>query len=77
MHFHYRCAVSCSALLVVASRPDEHYSSEERALFARVSHEVGAALFALRAQASELMLHEVRAVARPAKNGPVPARLCY
>ena len=51
-------------LLVIASRPDEHYSSEERELFARVSHEVGAALFALRAQASELMLNEVRALAR-------------
>jgi hypothetical protein len=50
--------------LVIASRPDEHYSSEERELFARVSHDVGAALFALRAQASELMLNEVRAQAR-------------
>lgn len=51
-------------LLVIASRPDEHYSSEERELFAHVSHEVGAALFALRAQASELMLDEARAMAR-------------
>lgn len=51
-------------LLIIASRPDEHYSSEERELFAHVAHEVGAALFALRAQASELMLDEVRALAR-------------
>lgn len=51
-------------LLVIGSRPDEHYSSEERELFGRVSHEVGAALFALRAQASELMLNEQRALAR-------------
>lgn len=50
-------------VLVIGSRPDEHYSGEERELFARVSREVGAALFALRAQASELMLNEVRAQA--------------
>jgi hypothetical protein len=51
-------------LLVIGPRPDEHYSSEERELFAHVAHEVGAALFALHAQASEAMLNEVRAMAR-------------
>jgi len=40
-------------LLVIGSRPDEHYSSEERELFAHVAHEVGAALFAIRAHISE------------------------
>jgi hypothetical protein len=40
-------------LLVIGLRPEEHYSSEERELFAHVAHEVGAALFALQAQSSE------------------------
>ncbi|WP_458068272.1 GAF domain-containing protein [Rhodanobacter sp. BL-MT-08] len=51
-------------LLVIGLRPDEHYSSEERELFAHVAHEVSSALFALHAQASEAMLDEVRAMAR-------------
>lgn len=47
-------------LLVIGSRPDEHYSSEERELFAHVAHEVGGALFAIRAQISEKQLVEAR-----------------
>lgn len=47
-------------VLVVGPRPGEHYSSEERALFAHVAHEVGAALFAVRAQISEQHLIESR-----------------
>ena len=46
-------------LLVVGSRPEEHYSGEERELFAHVAHEVGAAL-AIRAQISEQQLVESR-----------------
>lgn len=47
-------------LLVIGSRPDEHYSGEERELFAHVAHEVGGALFAIRAQISEKQLVEAR-----------------
>lgn len=54
--------------LVVGPRSDEHYVADERELFAHVAHEVGAALFALRAQAteeraqaSEILLNEERA----------------
>ena len=39
--------------LVVGERPGEHYAADERALLFHVAHEIGAALFALRAQASE------------------------
>ncbi|MGH8316471.1 MAG: GAF domain-containing protein [Steroidobacteraceae bacterium] len=40
-------------LLVVGPRPGEHSVADERELLAHVAHEVGAALFALRAEASE------------------------
>ena len=40
-------------VLVVGSRPGEHSVAEERELLAHVAHEVGAALFALRAESSE------------------------
>jgi GAF domain-containing protein len=40
-------------VLVVGPRPGEHSVAEERELLAHVAHEVGAALFALRAEASE------------------------
>jgi hypothetical protein len=51
-------------LLVVGPRPAEHFSSEERELFAHVAHEVGATLFAIRAQISEqrLVISEQRLV---------------
>jgi hypothetical protein len=41
-------------ILVLGSRPGDRYSSEERELLAHVAHQVGAALFALRAEATEL-----------------------
>lgn len=47
-------------LLAIGPRPGEHYSSEERDLFGHVAHEVGAALFAIRAQVSEQQLAEAR-----------------
>ncbi len=47
--------------LVVGPRTDEQYVADERELFAHVAHEVGGALFALRAQASETSLNEARA----------------
>jgi hypothetical protein len=47
-------------VLVIGPRPGEHYSGEERELFAHVAHEVGAALFAVRAQISEQHLIEAR-----------------
>lgn len=51
-------------LLVVGPRPAEHFSSEERELFAHVAHEVGATLFAIRAQISEqrLVISEQRLI---------------
>ena len=39
--------------LVVGERPGEHYAADERALLFHVAHEMGMALFALRAQESE------------------------
>jgi hypothetical protein len=47
-------------LLIIGSRPEEHYSSEERELFALVAHDVGAALFAIRAQIGDEQLAEAR-----------------
>ncbi|WP_458070828.1 GAF domain-containing protein [Rhodanobacter sp. BL-MT-08] len=44
------------ALLVIGPRPEEHYSNEERELFAHVTHEVSTTLFAIRAQISEQRL---------------------
>ena len=38
---------------MIGPRADERYAADERELFAHVAHEVGATLFALRAQASE------------------------
>lgn len=40
-------------VLIVGPRPGEHSVAEERELLAHVAHEVGAALFTLRAEASE------------------------
>lgn len=48
-------------VLVVGPRPGEHSVAEERELLAHVAHEVGAALFALRAEASEAQLRELHA----------------
>jgi len=57
--------------LVVGERPGEHYAADERTLLFHVAHEIGAALFALRAQElearakeSEAMVREVEARAR-------------
>ena len=47
-------------LLAIGPRPGEHYSGEEHDLFGHVAHEVGAALFAIRAQVSEQQLAEAR-----------------
>ncbi len=44
--------------LVIAERPGEHYAADERALFFHVAHEIGMALFALRAQESEMKARE-------------------
>jgi hypothetical protein len=49
--------------LVVGQRPGEHYVAEERELLFHVAHEVGAALFALRAREMQTF---VRAVAQGA-----------
>ena len=56
--------------LVVGQRPGEHYVADERELLFHVAHEVGAALFALRARESQAF---VRAVAQGALN-PEEAR---
>ena len=47
--------------LVVGQRPGEHYAADERELLFHVAHEVGAALFALRARESQAL---VRALAQ-------------
>ena len=47
--------------LVVSQRPGEHYAADERELLFHVAHEVGAALFALRARESQAF---VRALAQ-------------
>ena len=47
--------------LVVGQRPGEHYAADERELLFHVAHEVGAALFALRARESQAF---VRALAQ-------------
>ncbi len=39
--------------LVIDQRPGEYYAADERELLFHVAHEVGMAMFALRAQASE------------------------
>ena len=55
--------------LVVGQRPGEHYAADERELLFHVAHEVGAALFALRAQESEAqaLVSEARAQASEAR----------
>ena len=53
--------------LVVGQRPGEHFAAEERQLLFHVAHEVGAALFALRAQESEARAQESEAQARAVK----------
>ncbi|MHB1283215.1 MAG: hypothetical protein ACYCZI_04970, partial [Metallibacterium scheffleri] len=50
--------------LVVGQRPGEHYAADERELLFHVAHEVGAALFALRAQESEARALESEANAK-------------
>ncbi|MDE1899391.1 MAG: hypothetical protein KGI40_00970 [Xanthomonadaceae bacterium] len=49
--------------LIVGQRPGEHYAADERELLFHVAHEVGAALFALRAQGSEARVLESEAKA--------------
>jgi K+-sensing histidine kinase KdpD len=58
--FPLRVRGSLLGVLVVGPRPGEHYAAEERELLAHVAHEVGAALFALRAQATEEQLSAAR-----------------
>ena len=53
--------------LVVSQRPGEHFAAEERGLLFHVAHEVGAALFALRAQESEMRAKQSEAQARAVK----------
>jgi hypothetical protein len=47
--------------LVVSERPGERYAADERALLFHVAHEIGAALFALRAQELEMRVRESEA----------------
>ncbi len=53
--------------LVVGQRPGEHYAADERELLFHVAHEVGAALFALRAQESEARAQQSEAQAQANK----------
>ena len=53
--------------LVVGERPGEHYAADERALLFHVAHEIGAALFALRAQASEVQAQASEAQLKDAR----------
>ena len=53
--------------LVVGQRPGEHYAADERELLFHVAHEVGAALFALRAQESEARAQASEAQAQAVK----------
>ncbi|MDE2245110.1 MAG: GAF domain-containing protein [Xanthomonadaceae bacterium] len=62
--FPLRVRGSLLGVLLVGPRPGEHYAAEERELLGHVAHEVGAALFALRAQATEEQLSAVRAQAQ-------------
>ena len=50
--------------LVVGERPGEHYAADERALLFHVAHEIGAALFALRAQELEARARQSEAHVR-------------
>jgi hypothetical protein len=59
--------------LVVGERPGEHYAADERALLFHVAHEIGAALFALRAQELEAQVKESEARIREIE---VRAREC-
>ena len=60
--------------LVVGQRPGEHFAAEERELLFHVAHEVGAALFALRAQESEARAQESEARARATQAQLLEAR---
>jgi hypothetical protein len=51
--FPLRVRAHLQGVLVVGPRPGERYALEERELISHVAHEVGATLFALRAQAIE------------------------
>ena len=53
--------------LVVGERPGEHYAADERALLFHVAHEIGAALFALRTQASEAQAQDSEAQLKDAR----------
>jgi hypothetical protein len=53
--------------LVVGERPGERYAADERALLFHVAHEIGAALFALRAQESEALAQESKTQAQAAE----------
>ncbi|MHB1896417.1 MAG: hypothetical protein ACYCOY_07195 [Metallibacterium sp.] len=53
--------------LVVGERPGERYAADERALLFHVAHEMGMALFALRAQESEARAEESAAQAQECK----------
>jgi hypothetical protein len=53
--------------LVVGERPGEHYAADERALLFHVAHEIGAALFALRARASEAQAQASEAMLKDAR----------
>lgn len=72
--FPLRVRGALLGVLVVGPRPGEHYAAEERELLAHVAHEVGAALFALRAQASEVLLTEARAQAQASETQLSEAR---
>jgi len=53
--------------LVVGERTGEHYAADERALLFHVAHEMGMALFALRAQESEAQAQESKTQAQSAE----------
>ena len=59
---------------MVGQRPGEHFAAEERELLFHVAHEVGAALFALRAQESEARAQESEARARATQAQLLEAR---
>ena len=60
--------------LVVGQRPGEHFAAEERQLLFHVAHEVGAALFALRAQESEAQARATQAQLLEARAREADAR---
>jgi len=60
--------------LVVGERAGEHFAADERALLFHVAHEIGMALFALRAQESEARAQDSEAQARATENQLLEAR---